>query len=208
MINKGKVLILDYGMGNLHSVCKKVKKFDDNAEISSNPNKVKEASKIILPGVGHFSKAISTLKILNLFETLNDVVLSKKTPILGICLGLQLMAKRSEEGSVEGFGWFDADVVNFNIQDPLKHKVPHMGWNNVNAMKQSALLNGISESQEFYFAHSYHIKSNKMEDVLMTTNYDYNFVSALEKDNIFGVQFHPEKSHSVGEKLLSNFLKL
>jgi glutamine amidotransferase len=118
------------------------------------------------------------------------------------------MAKQSEEGNVAGFGWFDADVVHFNITDQLKYKVPHMGWNNVNVMKQSLLFRDIPESAELYFVHSYHIKSHNKDDVLATTNYEYSFASALEKDNIFGVQFHPEKSHDVGEKMLSNFLKL
>jgi len=203
-----KVIIIDYGMGNLHSVKKKLQKIGVNAEISDNPAMIIGASKLFLPGVGHFSKAIHNLKSLNLFDALNEAVLVKKTPILGICLGLQLMAKHSEEGDVDGFGWFDADVVHFDMQDQLKHKVPHMGWNNVKTKKHSLLFDGIPEYQEFYFVHSYHIKSNKEEDVLATTEYENSFVSALEKDNIFGVQFHPEKSHDVGEKLLANFLKL
>lgn len=201
-------VIIDYGMGNLHSVKKKLQRIGVNAEISNNPSEIIGASKLFLPGVGHFTRAIQNLKALHLYEALNEAVLVKKTPILGICLGLQLMAKHSEEGSVEGFGWFDAEVVHFDIQDQLKHKVPHMGWNSVKTLKQSTIFDGIPKNQEFYFVHSYHIKSNKEEDVLATTDYEYNFVSALEKENIFGVQFHPEKSHDIGEKLLSNFLKL
>lgn len=201
-------VIIDYGMGNLHSVMKKLHRIGVNAEISDNPKIIAGATKLFLPGVGHFSKAINNLKSLNLFDALNEAVLVKKTPILGICLGLQLMGRHSEEGNEEGFGWFDADVVYFKITDQLKHKVPHIGWNNVISAKQSILFDGIPESQEFYFVHSYHIKSNKKEDVLATTEYEYSFVSALEKDNIFGVQFHPEKSHEVGDKMLSNFLKL
>jgi len=199
-------IIVDYGMGNLHSVKKKLHRIGVKADISNNPEIIKKASKLFLPGVGHFSKAIQNLKELGLYDILNEAVLVKRIPILGICLGLQLMAKHSEEGDEYGFGWFDADVVHFNIQDKLIHKVPHMGWNNVNTTKQSALFDGIPESQEFYFVHSYHIRSNNEEDVLATTDYEYNFVSALEKDNIFGVQFHPEKSHDVGEKMLANFL--
>jgi len=195
-------------MGNLHSVKKKLQRIGVNAEISDNPSKIIGASKLFLPGVGHFSKAIQNLKALNLYEALNEAVLVKKTPILGICLGMQLMAKSSEEGNVQGFGWFDAEVIHFDIQDQLKYKVPHMGWNNVKTLKQSILFDNIPESQEFYFVHSYHIKSNKEEDVLSTTEYEYKFVSSLEKENIFGTQFHPEKSHDIGEKLLSNFLKL
>lgn len=204
----GKLCIIDYGMGNLHSVKKKLQRIGVSAEISDNPAKIVGASKLLLPGVGHFAKAIHNLKSLFLFDALNEAVLVKKTPILGICLGLQLMSKHSEEGNMAGFGWFDADVVHFSITNQLKNKVPHMGWNNVKTAKQSILFDGIPESQEFYFVHSYHIRSNKEEDVLATTEYEYSFVSALEKDNIFGVQFHPEKSHDVGEKLLANFLKL
>ena len=203
-----KLCVIDYGLGNLHSVKKKLHRIGVNAEISDNPKKILGASKLFLPGVGHFSKAINNLKSLNLFDALNEAVLVKKRPILGICLGLQLMARHSEEGNEEGFGWFDAEVVHFNITNQLKYKVPHMGWNNVKCAKQSMLFDGIPESQEFYFVHSYHIKTNKEEDVLATTEYEYSFVSALEKDNIFGVQFHPEKSHEVGEKMLTNFLKL
>lgn len=201
-------IVIDYGMGNLHSVKKKLQRIGVNAEISNNPTKIVRASKILLPGVGHFAKAIHNLKSFHLYEALNEAVLVKKTPILGICLGLQLMARHSEEGNVDGFGWFDAEVVHFNIQDQLKHKVPHMGWNNVTVMKPSALFRVIPESGEFYFVHAYHIKSNNPDDVLATTEYEYTFASALEKDNIFGVQFHPEKSHDIGEKLLTNFLKL
>jgi len=208
MYSNFSFVIIDYGMGNLDSVRKKLRRIGFDAEISNNPAKIIEASKLILPGVGHFSKAIQNLKAMHLYDALNEAVLVKKIPVLGICLGLQLMARHSEEGNEEGFGWFDAEVVHFKITNKLKHKVPHMGWNNVKTAKQSILFDGIPESQEFYFAHSYHIKANNNEDVLATTDYEYSFVSALEKDNIFGVQFHPEKSHEVGEKMLTNFLKL
>jgi glutamine amidotransferase len=208
MYSNFNFVIVDYGMGNLDSVRKKLRRIGFDAEISNDPAKIIEASKLFLPGVGHFYKAIQNLTALHLYDALNEAVLVKKTPILGICLGLQLMARYSEEGNEEGFGWFDADVVHFNITNQLKHKVPHMGWNYVKSEKQSILFDGIPESQEFYFVHSYHINSNKEEDVLATTEYEFPFVSALEKDNIFGVQFHPEKSHEVGEIMLSNFLKL
>lgn len=201
-------VIIDYGMGNLQSVKKKLQRLGVDAEITNDPAKIVGAFKLFLPGVGHFSKAIQNLKSLHLYDALNEVVLVKKTPILGICLGLQLMAKHSEEGDVEGFGWFDAEVVHFKIQNQLKYKIPHMGWNSVRILKQSALVEDIPESQEFYFVHSYHIKSNNQEDVLATTEYEYPFVAALQKDNLYGVQFHPEKSHDIGEKMLANFLKL
>lgn len=201
-------IIVDYGMGNLHSVKKKLHRIGVKADISNNPEIIKKATKLFLPGVGHFSKAIQNLKELGLFEVLNEAVMVKKTPILGICLGLQLMAKHSEEGDEYGFGWFDAEVVKFTIKDQLKYKVPHMGWNQVAPKKSSILFDGISEAQDFYFVHSYHVKSNNPSEILSFTDYEYPFVSALEKENIFGVQFHPEKSHDAGEKMLSNFLKL
>lgn len=201
-------LIVDYGMGNLNSVLKKVNRLAGDAHITSNPEEILFASKIILPGVGHFAMAVSNLKKLSLWDALNEAVLVKKTPILGICLGLQLMTKNSEEGDVEGFGWFDARVVRFRVQDTLKHKVPHMGWNSIKPMKSSKLIEDLPENPGFYFVHSYHVVSDNPDEVLATTAYEYEFVSALEKDNIFGLQFHPEKSHDTGEKLLANFLKL
>ncbi len=195
-------------MGNLRSVQKCLYRINTHSIISSKPEEVLNASKIILPGVGHFKKAVENLQQSKLWDVINEAVLQRKTPILGICLGLQLMTKRSEEGDVDGFGWFDAEVVHFDVKDKLKHKVPHMGWNNVHIAKSSNLLNGLPNESEFYFVHSYHIIANKSDEILTTTNYEYDFVSGLEKENIFGLQFHPEKSHDVGEKLLSNFLKL
>lgn len=207
-MNLNNTIIIDYGMGNLNSVLKKINKISGNVLITSSPEELQQASKIILPGVGHFSKAVNNIKQLGLWEVLNEMVLVKKTPILGICLGMQLMAKSSEEGNVDGFGWFDAEVVKFKVSDKIKFKVPHMGWNTIEVKKQSKLTENLPLSPEFYFVHSYHIKSYNVSEVLANTIYDYEFASALEKDNIFGVQFHPEKSHDIGEKLLTNFLNL
>lgn len=200
-------LIIDYGMGNLNSVYKKVKHLKSNAEISSNANEVLKADRIILPGVGHFGKAMSNLQELNLIEALNEFAIVKKKPILGICLGMQIMATHSEEGDCLGLAWFDANVIKFK-HDNSKFKIPHMGWNNVQIKKESPLMKGITEQDEFYFVHSYYYLANQMQDVLNVTEYNYEFCSAVEKDNIYGVQYHPEKSHSSGEKLLSNFLNL
>jgi imidazole glycerol-phosphate synthase subunit HisH len=200
--------IIDYGMGNLGSVKRKFDLIGEKSVISSNPQELESFDKLILPGVGHFSKAVSELKSRKLWDLLNEKVLIQKTPILGICLGMQLMAKHSEEGNVEGLGWFDASIVKFIIKDTLKYKVPHMGWNQVNISKSSDLFNQVDLESGFYFVHSYHIKCNVKEDVLCETTYDYPFVSAIQKDNIFGVQYHPEKSHDAGEQLLRNFAKL
>ena len=201
------IAIVDYGMGNIHSISKKLKSQNTKVIITNNSDVIKSANKIILPGVGHFRKAMEKLNQLNLITTLNEEVLIKAKPILGICLGMQLMTKKSEEGNVNGLGWFDAEVVKFDIKEPYKNKVPHIGWNQISVNKKSNLMTNISDNDEFYFVHSYHVLSNT-DEVLNTTNYDYNFVSALEKKNIYGVQYHPEKSHDIGQTLLQNFINL
>lgn len=203
-----QIVIIDYGMGNLNSVKKKLARLNINATITSDSKIIELADKIILPGVGHFAMAMSKLKTLNLIGVLNHDVLIKKKPVLGICLGMQLMAKHSEEGNIEGLNWFDANVVRFNISDKLKYKVPHTGWNQIEINKQSALMKNIPNLAEFYFVHSYHIKTNNPNDNLNETEFEYKFVSAIEKENMFGVQYHPEKSHDAGELLLNNFINL
>lgn len=202
------VVIVDYNMGNLHSVYKKLRMLDVQPVVSSNVDEILRADKLILPGVGHFQKAMQQLRVTNLVEVLNEKVITKRTPILGICLGMQLFAKSSEEGNCEGLGWIDASVVRFQINDTLTYKVPHTGWNQISIAKQSTLMNNISNGAEFYFVHSYHFKTNDPTAVLNETEYEYRFVSAVERDCIFGVQYHPEKSHDVGSQLLANFLKL
>jgi len=208
MMMQNQIVIVNYGMGNLNSVKKKLIRLNVNAIISSDLNDILSADKLILPGVGHFQKAMENLKILNLLDTLNTFVHVKQKPILGICLGMQLMANRSEEGNIEGLGWIDADVVKFRVKDNLKYKVPHVGWNQINKLKESFLMKNIPELSEFYFVHSYHFQANNNSDILNETNYEYKFSSAIEKNNIFGVQYHPEKSHDVGEQLLRNFVEL
>jgi imidazole glycerol-phosphate synthase subunit HisH len=202
------IVIVDYGMGNLSSVKRKFSRIGVNAVISSKLNDIVNADKLILPGVGHFHKAVENLKYLNLWDVLNEAALVNKKPILGICLGMQLMAKHSEEGDIGGLSWFDADVVRFVVSDQLKYKVPHIGWNNALIEKDSLLFKGISQDALYYFVHSYHIKCNKKENIITTTQYDYAFTSSIQKDNIFGTQFHPEKSHDWGEQIFKNFAEL
>jgi len=149
-----QIVIIDYGMGNIHSVKKKLLRLKADVIVSSNTNDILNATKIILPGVGHFGKAMSRLRELNLIDCLNEEVLINKKPILGICLGMQLMAKYSEEGNTAGLGWFDAEVIRFNINDTLKHKVPHIGWNQIKQKKESILMRNIPDESEFYFLFS------------------------------------------------------
>jgi len=203
-----KITIVDYGMGNLRSVQKKIQKVGAEVEITSDIDKILKAEKLLLPGVGHFANGVKRLKESGIWNILNKKVLQENTPILGICLGMQLMAKHSEEGSVDGLGWFDADVIKFTIKDRLKYKVPHMGWNNAVFEKESPLFNEISNDAMFYFVHSFHIKCNNQEDILTTSEYEYKFTSAIQRDNIYGTQFHPEKSHDWGEKVFRNFVNL
>ena len=202
------LVIVDYGMGNVHSVFKKINRLNVNCMLSSNPEDILRADKLILPGVGHFGMAMEHLKTNHILESLTEAVMQKKTPILGICLGMQLMAKHSEEGNVDGLGWFDSKVVRFNIKDTLHYKIPHTGWNQVTIAKQSPLMRDIMPQSEFYFVHSYHMVTSQLQDVLNETEYEYSFVSGVEKENIFGVQYHPEKSHDTGEQLLKNFLAI
>jgi glutamine amidotransferase len=208
MLQMTRILILDYGMGNIFSVQKKIKALGLNPIISNSEEDILNADKIIFPGVGHFSNAIENLKKLNVIQSLNEKVLGKKTPVLGICLGMQLMAQNSEEGNLNGLGWFDATVKKFNIQDKLNFKVPQMGWNTISINKKSDLMIGIPDQSELYFIHSFYIECSVEKDILTKTVYESEFVSAIQKDNIFGVQYHPEKSHEIGEKMLKNFIEI
>jgi glutamine amidotransferase len=161
-----------------------------------------------LPGVGHFAKAVSEIKKRGLWQFLSEQVLIQKKSILGICLGMQLMARHSDEGDSDGFGWIDAKVIRFKVSDTIRFKIPHMGWNTTTRIKESHLFEKIDLNSEFYFVHSYHIHCNDANDILAETIYDYPFTSAIQKGNIFGVQFHPEKSHDDGDIILRNFINM
>lgn len=179
-----------------------------NSVVSSDPKDIADAEKIILPGVGHFGKAISNLEAMNLVDSLHYAVLIKRKPILGICLGMELMAEKSVEGNARGLGWFDAEIIKFNVSDKKRYKVPHIGWNQISIKKNSLLMKDVPESSEFYFVHSYHFQIRDQSDLLNETEYEITFPSAVEKDNIFGVQYHPEKSHDVGMQVLKNFIEM
>jgi len=197
------IVIIDYKMGNLKSVEKAFAKVGADVIISNDSQIIKNASKIVLPGVGAFKDGMKYLKELGLIDVLHKEVLQNKKPFLGICLGMQLIAKKSyENGKTEGLGWIDGMVVKF---DSSNLKVPHVGWNNVTYKKENVLFKDIPNSSDFYFVHSYHFTS--LEDaVTSSTDYGDDFVSSLQKENIFAVQFHPEKSQKVGLKFLENFV--
>ncbi len=202
------LVIVDPGTGNLHSVSKAFRRVGADPVVTSDPARVAAAERLVLPGVGHFGQAMQNLKTRGLIEALNDSVLRRKVPVLGICLGLQLFARRSEEGDVAGLGWIDARVVRFQVQDTLRYKVPHMGWNSVRQKRPGRLGDWLPAAPLFYFAHSYHLVCGDEGDVLLETTYAGTFASAVERGNILGVQFHPEKSHAAGELLLRGFLAL
>lgn len=200
-----EIVIIDYGMGNLMSVKNMLRKLGYKADISSDAATIEQARMLILPGVGAFDKAMNNLKDLGLVEVIDRKVSVDKTPILGICLGMQLMGKGSEEGSVDGFGWFDATCKKFEFEDK-KMKVPHMGWNQVEVNPNNdSVIAKSGEAARFYFVHSFYMQSNNESEVLFTAGYGHKFVAGVAKDNIMGVQFHPEKSHRYGFQLLRLF---
>lgn len=194
-------------MGNVGSVKRKLDRIGAASVITSDPDQIRRSDQLILPGVGHFSNAVHELKTRGLWDILDKEVLVNKKPILGICLGMQLMARHSEEGDAGGFGWLDAEVVLFKITDTLTYKIPHSGWNQVIIKNPSPLFAEITPEQEFSFVHAYHLICRDSSAILGETSYEYSFVSAIQKDNIFGVQFHPEKSHDAGELLLKSFVQ-
>ena len=202
------VSIVDYGMGNLHSVLKKFRRIGAEPIVSSHPADIAAAEKLVLPGVGHFGMAMRNLEQSGLRTALEEAVMRRGVPILGICLGMQLFASHSEEGDSVGLRWLDAEVVRFRVSDTVRFKVPQMGWNSMEIKKDGRLTRGLPLEPEFYFAHAYHLLCRNPSDVLGETIYDYSFPSAVERNNIFGVQFHPEKSHDVGEAMLLNFVAL
>jgi glutamine amidotransferase len=204
------ITILDYGMGNLGAIANMLKKIGTQAIITSNSEDIMNAGKLILPGVGAFDNAMSNLKSRGLIDILNRKVLEEKTPLLGICLGMQLLSQKSEEGNLAGLGWIDAETKKFDfthLPSEKTLKIPHMGWNTISIRQDSPLFDEMFPENRFYFVHSFHVVCQHPEDILTTTLYGYDFVSSVAKGNIWGVQFHPEKSHKFGMKVLKNFVE-
>ncbi|MBS1704329.1 MAG: imidazole glycerol phosphate synthase subunit HisH [Armatimonadetes bacterium] len=200
------IAIVDYGMGNLGSIQNMIWKIGDESIITSDPLIIKRARKLILPGVGAFDRAVQNLRSRGLMDLLHDQVEKEAKPILGICLGMQLLSKSSEEGELPGFGWIDAHTRRFHVEeDGLR--VPHMGWNQVTTTQVHPLTQNLPEDPRFYFVHTYHVACERPEDVLATCHYGIDFHASIGRDHIWGTQFHPEKSHKFGRKLLQNFVE-
>ena len=200
-------IIINYNLGNPKSIQNMLAYLGIESRISANHEDIASAERLILPGVGHFQHGMEQLELLGLVEVLKNEVLENKKPILGICLGMQLLTKHSAEGNRAGLGFVDAQTKKFELQD-ANLKVPHMGWNEVSWQKESALLASIAEKPRYYFVHSYFVECNQKDDVLGTTHYGQDFVAAFQHESIIGMQFHPEKSHRFGMELLQNFTKL
>lgn len=203
------IVVVDYNMGNMGSVLNMLKKIGAEATISSDPTIIASADKLILPGVGAFDNGMTNLAAMGLIEALNESVRRLRIPILGICLGVQLFSKKSEEGKLPGLGWIEAETVRFQFPGSSNNlKIPHMGWNNITIQQDSPLLAGFEEPPRFYFVHSYHVVCENPTDVLATSHYGIDFTAAIRHENIMGTQFHPEKSHKFGLKVMSNFVRM
>ncbi len=204
------ITIVDYGMGNLGSIKNMFKYLGVESTIQSDVDKIKRASKILLPGVGSFDTAMQKINRGDLREVLDEKALKEQVPILGICLGMQLLTKNSEEGEFDGLGWIDAKSISFKDRVDSQLKIPHMGWNIVRKNQKSKLTEGFElfDESRFYFVHSYFVRVEDEKNSILKTEYGVEFDSAIQKDNIFGVQFHPEKSHKFGMKLFENFARI
>lgn len=204
------VTIVNYGIGNLGSVLNMFKKVGVEAQLAMTPEELSVAKKILLPGVGHFDACVRALHDSGLIPALEKKVFEDKVPTLGICVGYQMMTRGSEEGELKGLSWLPADTLRFKFPDDnrIALKVPHMGWNLVQVNKSTPLGKGFDDQSRFYFVHSYYVKADNAEDVLFKTHYGFDFASGMSKANIFGVQFHPEKSHRFGMNLFKNFAEL
>jgi imidazole glycerol-phosphate synthase subunit HisH len=201
------IVVVDYGMGNLGSIHNMFKKIGVESKITSSLKEIKSATKILLPGVGSFDKAMHRINDSGIKKILDYKVLTEKTPIFGICLGMQLLTNSSEEGLEKGLGYINASAKKFSFTDN-KMKVPHMGWNIVKKATSSLLTQDFEEESRFYFVHSYYVEVENQENSILKTKYGSEFDSAIQHKNVYGAQFHPEKSHKFGMKLLKNFSKI
>ena len=199
--------IVDYGCGNLGSIQNMLKKLGEDSVITSDTELIDQATRLILPGVGSFDTGMTNLKKHNLISCLNKKVIEESVPILGICLGFQLMTNSSTEGSLGGLGWFDAETIKFDLsENEIKYPLPNIGWRKTNINKDIPLHSELDDDTWFYYVHNYHVITNDEKLISLTSTYGHDYIAALSNKNILGVQFHPEKSHKYGLCLFSNFL--
>ncbi len=201
------IKIIDYGVGNIKAFVNLYKRLGIEIEIASNYRSLTNASKLILPGVGHFDYAMNKFNESGMIETVNNLVTKKKVPVLGICVGMQIMAMSSDEGTKKGLGWIDAEVKKIDIKNN-NFRLPHMGWNNIIINKNDDILKNLDNNSTFYFLHSYYFNCTNENNVVAFSNYGSNFPSIVRQENIIGIQCHPEKSHEFGEQILKNFFDL
>ena len=201
------IAILDYSMGNLGAHINMMRKIGySNVVVTADPKELVKADKIIIPGVGAFDAGMNNLRRLGIIDILNYKALEEKIPILGICLGMHLFASGSDEGNEDGLGWIDTKIIRFTFNSPSM-KIPHMGWNTLKIEKKSSLFRGMEDDENrFYFVHSYHYSEKSGFDTIASANYGYDFPAVIQKENIIGAQFHPEKSHKFGIGFYSNFI--
>lgn len=203
------IAIIDYGLGNLRSVLKAFERIDETAMLATRPTDLQGASRVVLPGVGSFAAGMANLRDKGWIEPLNEIAFKCKTPVLGICLGMQLMTSHSEEGDVDGLGWIPGQTKRITSPSTAGAlKVPHMGWNTLEFDTDHPVLRGVSPTDRFYFVHSYCVTADNAPNRLTSSTYGRRFNSGIVRDNIIGFQFHPEKSHASGLALLKNFARL
>jgi len=203
------ITIIDYGVGNIFAFQNVYKRLNISTKIAKTAADLLDAEKIILPGVGAFDYAMTQLNRSGMREKLDELVLEQKKPVIGICVGMQMMANGSEEGKLEGLRWIDGEVKKFNEKTIRQvTKLPHMGWNDVIPENDHALYKGLENDAIFYFLHSYYFLCNNSENSIATSEYGINFTSSVNHENVYGIQFHPEKSHHYGETLLRNFANI
>jgi len=203
------IAIVDYGWGNIRAIANIYRRLNVAVSIAASANDLRGADKVILPGVGAFDSAMQSLNESGMREPLEEVVVGARKPALGICVGMQMLARRSDEGKLNGLGWIDGEVRRFDVSGfPNETHLPHMGWNDVRPRDSSDLFRDLAEESRFYFLHSYYFAPASPEYVLAETDYYGQFTSSVRSQQIFGVQFHPEKSHQWGIKLLQNFAEL
>ena len=195
------IKIIDYGVGNIMAFVNLYKRLGVEIDIASNYKSLTDASKLILPGVGHFDYAMNKFNESGMMEIVDDLVINKKIPVLGVCVGMQIMAISSDEGSKKGLGWIDAYVKKIDSKNN-KFRLPHMGWNNIMINKKDDILKNLDNNSKFYFLHSYYFNCRNENNIIAFSNYGSNFPSIIRQENIIGIQCHPEKSHEFGEQIL------